>query len=143
MKHYTYHFSDGTKSTVEVTDEMYETLTEMDACERKNNRTETRRHISVSVLSESNIEILALDEDLSDLIIAKENISNLQEAIKSLTADEQNLVRLYYFDNLTLEVIAQKYGVQKPAISKRLSRILRKLKKVLQTMETYPHSRGI
>lgn len=143
MKQYTYYFADGTKSTVEVTDEMYETLAELDDIERKSNRTETRRHIPLTTLSEINSDILSLDEDLSDVLIEKENMATLQAAIRSLTADEQNIVQLYYFGNLTIEKIAQKCGVQKPAISKHLSRILRKLKKVLQKMETSPYSRGI
>lgn len=143
MKHYTYHFSDGTKSTVDVTDEMYKTLTELDAQEYRNNRTETRRHVPLTTLTDINKDILALDEDLADVLIAKENASNLQAAIESLTEEEQDIVKLYYFNNLTLEKIAKKYGVQKSAISRRLSRILRNLKKVLQNMETFPYSRGL
>ena len=47
MKPYTYKFADGSKSTVEVPDEIYDILIEMDKQEKYGNRRETRRHISL------------------------------------------------------------------------------------------------
>lgn len=139
MKKYTYRFTDGTINTVEITDALYDILTEMDSAERKNNRTETRRHISLSVLSETS----STEEDLAEQLIVKERVSIVRKAIKFLSAYEQKLIDLYYFQHFTLQEVAQKFGVQKPAICKRLTRILGKLRKILQNMETFPHSRGI
>ena len=52
MKNYTYKFADGMKSVVEVDDELYGILIEMDRQEKYGNRRETRRHVSLETLTE-------------------------------------------------------------------------------------------
>ena len=62
MKEYTYKFADGSKSTVEVPDELYDILIEMDKQEKYGNRRETRRHISLESLMEQGLEPSIVDD---------------------------------------------------------------------------------
>lgn len=62
MKNYTYKFADGMKSVVEVDDELYGILIEMDRQEKYGNRRETRRHVSLETLTEMNVEPSYTDE---------------------------------------------------------------------------------
>lgn len=47
MKEYTYKFADGTKCTVEVSDELYKKLKRLDKDEYNDWQRENRRHVSL------------------------------------------------------------------------------------------------
>lgn len=51
----------------------------------------------------------------------------LVQRIKKLTVDELELITLYVFDGMTYQEIADKLGVSKMAISKRMKKIVKKL----------------
>ena len=76
MKEYTYYFNDGTTSTVEVSDELYEILDMLDKKEENNNRKNTRRHSSYEWLEENGIEIADPNSDFT-----KENIENKKSEV--------------------------------------------------------------
>lgn len=81
MKNYTYKFADGMKSVVEVDDELYGILIEMDRQEKYGNRRETRRHVSLETLTEMNVEPSYTDEYNFDEIFGGMDNERLQEAI--------------------------------------------------------------
>lgn len=56
----------------------------------------------------------------------------LYEALSSLPEDEMELIHKIYFERLTERTTAEKYGVSQAAINKRKTRILKKLKKILE-----------
>lgn len=133
MKTITYVFCDGTSNTVEVTDEFYNLFIELEKELNRSNRKETRRHISISVLIQNGIDIS--EDQPSDY-------GDLLDAISKLLPSQQELIRKIYFDGYSANEIAKKEGVDKSAISKRLSRIYDQLKKIMSTPSTLGVSRG-
>lgn len=128
MKMYTYKFADGTRNTVEVSDGLFEFLTESDRQEKYGNRRETRRHVSLESLAEKCIEPLVTDEyDFSDLF---QNIRNddLYNAIQSLNKEQKELIHKVFFERKRLKEIAKDEKVSRAAISMRLSATLSQLR---------------
>ena len=101
---------------------------ELDLKERK----ETRRHQSLDLSLENGHEFVSEDPTPEEKCIDDENFKTLYKAISTLEPTKQKIIYMYFFENKTMEQIAKALSVQKPAISKQISRILEKLKKVLQ-----------
>ena len=131
MKKIIYKFADGTQKEVEVTDEFYAQYQKIEKDEKNKNRAETRRHISLSQIQESGFEPIFQELSPEEILNKKETKEEVLKAISLLKPKEQELVFMYFYDNKTIEQIAEILNVQKPAISKHLSRILDKLKKFL------------
>jgi len=131
MKKIIYKFADGTQKEVEVTDEFYAQYQKLEKAEKNKNRAETRRHISLSQIQENGFEPIFQELSPEEILNKKETKKEVLKAISLLKPKEQELVFMYFYDNKTIEQIAEILNVQKPAISKHLSRILEKLKKIL------------
>ena len=131
MKKIIYKFADGTQKEVEVTDEFYAQYQKIEKDEKNKNRAETRRHISLSQIQESGFEPIFQELSPEEILNKKETKEEVLKAISLLKPKEQELVFMYFYDNKTIEQIAEILNVQKPAISKHVSRILDKLKKFL------------
>ncbi len=128
MKTYTYKFADGTKSVVEVEDELYDLLIEMDKEEKYGNRRETRRHVSMESLTEMNVEPSYTDEYNFDEIFGGMENEKLQKAISELLPTQQSLLNRLFVERQTVSEIAASDGVAVCSISNRLARIYKKLK---------------
>lgn len=131
MKTYTYNFPDGTKSEVDVTDEMYETLTQMDDEERKQTYNHNRHNIPLSSFDYEGEDFADKNADPSEKVIKCEDEERVRIAISKLTEKQQELVTLVYYERVPIVQIAEEQGVDKSAISHRLERIKDKLKKLL------------
>lgn len=131
MKKYTYYFEDGTKSEVEVSDELYEKLIEMDKSERRQNYNQARHTVPLSVFTYEGEEFADPNSDLCEKLMKNEETARIQSAISTLTGSQQELVRLVYYDKKKIIDIAAEQGVSQQAISDRLNRIKGKLKKLL------------
>ena len=131
IKKIIYKFADGTQKEVEVTDEFYAQYQKIEKDEKNKNRAETRRHISLSQIQENGFEPIFQELSPEEILNKKETKKEVLKAISLLKPKEQELVFMYFYDNKTIEQIAEILNVQKPAISKHLSRILEKLKKIL------------
>ena len=131
MKNYTYKFADGMKSVVEVDDELYGILIEMDRQEKYGNRREPRRHVSLETLTEMNVEPSYTDEYNFDEIFGGMDNERLQEAISQLLPTQQSLLNRLFVERQTVSEIAEKDGVAVCSISNRLARIYKKLKNFL------------
>ncbi len=70
------------------------------------------------------------------------NIAEIKMVYDYLNTKEQELVSLYYFDNLTLTAIAKKYGVSQPTITKKMARIHTKINNILTNKEEVKIKRG-
>jgi len=131
MKKYTYYFEDGTRSEVEVSDELYEKLIEMDKSERKQNYNYARHTVPLSAFTYEGEEFADPNSDLCEKLMKDEETVKIQSAISTLTESQQELVRLVYYDKKKIIDIAAEQGVSQQAISDRLNRIKGKLKKLL------------
>lgn len=128
MKTYTYYFADGTKSAVEVDDDMYELLKQFDDEERNHNRRERRQHISIDMLTEKCLEPSCEDEHNFGALLGEMENEQLQDALKLLTPAQQNLLYSHLVERNTVSEIAADQGVAVCSISNRLARIYKKLK---------------
>jgi len=81
-----------------------------------------------------NVEYSTMRYDLgiADKLIKKELLDNLQLALQTLTEDEKIIINWLFFGGKTETEIAQKFGVNQSTISRRLTKILLKLKKVIE-----------
>ena len=92
---------------------------------------ETRRHQSLDLSLENGHDFVSEDPTPDEKFEKQEEIALLRQALSTLTEDQQWLVSEFYFKGRSNMDIAKELGVDKSAISHRLERILKKLKKFL------------
>lgn len=131
MKTYKFTNAAGKVQEVEVTDEVCATLQVLDEYEQRNERRETRRCQSLEQSVNNGWDIADPNSDIETIIEKKERYKKLYVALKALSKEQQRLIYLVFFKRIPQIEIARQEGVAKCSISKRLTRILRKLKKLL------------
>ena len=65
---------------------------------------------------------------VEDAALRNLRLENLRKAVDGLDAQGQDLIRLRYGSDLTMEEIGKIYGVSKMAVSKRLKKLHEKLR---------------
>lgn len=75
------------------------------------------------------------DADVDQLLDDDTRISQLREAQKQLTPDEQTLINLFYYDGKPLRDIAYILGIEPGNVATRLHRIRKKLYLIIRKME--------
>jgi len=128
LKTVIYRFADGTASEVEVEDELYAELERMDKEDKKNERRETRRHISLSKLTELGIEPTVTDEYDGIDPFGKIRDDELYDAIHNLDCKQKGLLYRVYYEQVTLKEMAEEEKVSSAAICMRLRTILSQLR---------------
>lgn len=113
--------------SVEISDELYEFL-EIDRRRQAAEERSDRRH-----LSKSSFEMVRLSQEYSsrafeDVVFHRLDLEKMYEAMKHLTADEQKLIRLYYWQKKSMQEIGECLGISKMAVSKRHQKILNKMR---------------
>lgn len=131
MKTITYTFVDGTKQTLEVSDEFYEKFIAIEKEQRNSDRRETRRHISLDRLMDNGFDIPTDDKSIAEMLLENCDDEKLQKAINKLLPAQKELLIKIFSQGFSAKDIAEKEGVDKSAISKRLSRIFEKIRKNL------------
>lgn len=132
MKKIVYKFADGTNSAIEVSDELYAFYMEMERADRLNERKETRRTQSLERSLDNGWDIEDKDVDIVGGLEECETIDELYAAISKLNPEQKWLIHQVFFERIPQIRIAEQSGVTKEAINNRLTRILRKMKKLLQ-----------
>lgn len=126
-----YRFADGHVEEMEVEQDVAETLKELDRQEYNNTQKETRRHTSLSAVDYEDERLAARNTDVPEKILRRIDAEALRRALPMLTPVQQDLVRRVFFFGDRPSDIAQEEGVDKSAITHRLERIYRQLKKSL------------
>lgn len=91
------------------------------------------REDSLERLMEDNAEQFADDsENVEELAIRKVVYETLYKALDKLTKEEYSLVFALFFENKTEREIATLMGITQPAIHKKKTKILKKLKNILK-----------
>ncbi len=125
-------YFDGKKLVIiEVTDEFAAQYAEMERKDKLIERKETRRHQSLDKSLENGWDVADPRSDVQAQVERNEAISRLHNAIAALSPKQRELLRLAYFENMPQTEIAARKGVRKTAINNRLTRILARLKKLL------------
>ena len=133
MKTISYKFCDGTINVVEVSDELAVEIAKMERETKNNDRCETRRHTSLDQASErEDTEIADESVNIEEDIIQNIELSKLHTAIKTLTPEQQELIRKVFFEEKTTIVIAKEYGISRQAVQNRLRKIYANLRKKIE-----------
>ncbi len=94
-----------------------------------------RRHLSIGDFEQ---EVLAAKQpiELRDEtyyeVLHRLELENLRGAIRALTPDEQKLIYYYYYENMTMERIGKILGISKMAVSKRHTKVIKKLRELMK-----------
>lgn len=132
MQKIKYEFADGTTSEIEVTDEVYALHEQLANEEKRNNKRETRRHISLTYFTDMGIDFT--DDNAADpftALIRRDDEERIHKAIEKLSNKQRALLHKVFFENLSLREIARQTGVTHQALSKQIAVIYKKLKKFL------------
>jgi len=132
---YTISFKDnkGTKHIVEVNEEVYKAFDSFEL-EDISQMHKFERHIEHSEIYENNLNKRAIhkprevDEIVNDNFLAKD----LKEAIGNLTEKQRRRIKMYYFDDMSLQEIAKLERTTHQAISKSISKSIVQLRKILK-----------
>ena len=76
--------------------------------------------------------VIDLSADVSDTAINKTLLEKLDECLMLLSEDEYELLKKYFYQNLSQEEIAKVYCVNQSTISRRIDEILCKLRNLLK-----------
>lgn len=126
----TYEFVTGEVSEVEVDEHLGGMLLDLDRQQDNNDQKETRRHFSLNGMDYEG-ELFASAEDTEGEVVRREDMARLYSAMEALSQSQRELVKKVYFDERKITDIAAEEGVDKSAVSHRLERIHKKLKKIL------------
>ena len=127
-----YKFVDGTTNTVEVTEDIYLIHLELLQQEKRNHWKETRRHTSLYYFTDMGIDFEDKRIDLFAEIVRKENAERVHKALLTLSDKRRDLVRKFYYEEMTMRQIASQEGVSHTAISPRMKTIRKRLQKELR-----------
>ena len=91
-------------------------------------------HIEHLELYDETLErrIIHKQELIEDVIIRKVTFEKLHDAIQQLSEIEKRRIKMYYFEDKTLEEIAKIENTSHQAISKSLQNSIKKLKNLLK-----------
>lgn len=126
-----YKFANGETTEIEVSEEWGAFVLNLDRLDYNSDQRETRRHCSLEAFNLDDAYFPS-DVDVEDEVIRNESREILESAIARLLPEQQRLIREIYFDGIPAIEIARREGVYKSAISNRLSRALKSLKKILE-----------
>ena len=132
----TFKDSNGIFRIVQIDKEMYEMLDsfELDDLSQMN---KYERHIEFLEQDDNNLYIRSLNKELSveEIVDEKIKLEKLKIAIDKLSPIQKEKIKNYYFDNMSMEQIAEKFGCSHQAISKSLRAILKELEKNLKNLK--------
>ena len=103
-----------------------------------NQMRETRRHVSLEALDPLG-DTLVGAEDIESLIGTDETAA-LHEAIGTLNPQQRDLVRQVFWGGIGQAEIAHREGVTEAAVSRRMSRIYKRIGAYMGQMEIKPQS---
>lgn len=144
MKYITYTFADGHKEELEVTDEVAEVFYELEKYEKKVNRKETRRHVSLDMLEEAGFEFADLEADVESICESKEweqestlheseRLERKQKWLESrLTVRQAQAYFMFKYLNMKKVDIAEEMDVTEGAVRKLILKAEGNLEKLRQ-----------
>lgn len=116
---------------IEVDEQWATILVDLDREEYNNDHKETRRHYSLEARLYEGSDYALYDSGLAELLGRNFQEDKLHDAIEQLTPAQQELVHKIYFEGYSVNECAEMLGIDSSAVSHRLSRIKKSLKKYL------------
>lgn len=112
---------------VEVSDELYEFM-ESDCKRQAAEERSDRRHLSKSSFETVEVKQEYSSRKFENQIFHRLDLQKLREAMQQLNDEERRLIEMYYWDEMTMQEIADVFGISKMAVSKRHQKILDKMR---------------
>ncbi len=112
---------------VEVSDELYEFM-ESDRKRQAAEERSDRRHLSKSSFETVEVKQEYSSRKFENQIFHRLDLQKLREAMQQLNDEEHRLIEMYYWDEMTMQEIANVFGISKMAVSKRHQKILDKMR---------------
>ncbi len=135
---YIIEFIDGTGviQKINVSKEIYESFDKFELIDKKQ-MNEFERHIASYDLSDEYINKNRADEVLTidDEIIMKSTFEELRSAIETLSEIQKRRIKMYYFEEMTQQEIADIENVDIRNVRSTLSLGIKKLKQELQKIK--------
>lgn len=131
-----YKLSSGNEIEIEVTDRQAEVLIEIERHDASARRKDRRHNVeSLDKLKnpeDGSVGWEPMDEyqDICGDIEDHEDTERLESAISCLNARQQELVRLYYYEEKNFTEIAAILGIDRRNVSRQLDTIHKKLRKI-------------
>ena len=106
--------------------------------DRKRQESESRsdrRHLSKSDFETVSVAVNTVNRHYLENIVFKNlTLEKLQQVRTMLTAEENRLIHLYFYDELSMEQIGMFFGdISRMAISKRLKKLYAKMRSLMET----------
>lgn len=117
---------------IEVDEEWATILIDLDRLEYNNNHKETRRHSSLDGYLYENSDFAVDDAGLTELLGRNINEDKLHTVLEALPPEHQKLIHKRYFEGYSLDECGAMFGIRKAAVSRKIGRILKKLKRLLE-----------
>ena len=89
------------------------------------------KEVSLDIIEEDAPVFISAGASPEERLIANEEIDRLHRALDRLLPEERDLIRELYFKHTPETLLAQRLGITQQAVSKRLMKIYRKLRKML------------
>ena len=112
---------------VEVSDELYEFM-ESDRKRQAAEERSDRRHLSKSSFETVEVKQEYSSRKFENQIFHRLDLQKLREAMQQLNDEERRLIEMYYWDEMSMQEIADVFGISKMAVSKRHQKILDKMR---------------
>ncbi len=90
------------------------------------------REDSYERLMEQEVQFLDKTEDVEEQVFQKLQCEMIHKALSLLSEEEEELIRLLFFEGYTEREVAKKMGIYHNAVHKRKKTILQKLKNILK-----------
>lgn len=111
----------------EVSDELYEFM-ESDRKRQAAEERSDRRHLNKSSFETVEVKQEYSSRKFENQIFHRLDLQKLREAMQQLNDEERRLIEMYYWDEMTMQEIADVFGISKMAVSKRHQKILDKMR---------------
>jgi RNA polymerase sigma-70 factor (ECF subfamily) len=127
---FSYNFATGEKNEIEVSEEFYAVIMELERETYNINQRETRRHCSLEAYNLDDA-LFPSDVDVEAEVCREETRAEVEAAIDKLPPEQQRLIRTICLDGVPAVEYAQITGDSPSNISHKLSRAKKALKKIL------------
>lgn len=124
-------YGEGTVSVSKEVAEFLEADRKRQAAEGRSDRRHLSSSDSETVLQTA--QITAVSDPTFETAFKNLCFEKLQKIIADLEPHERFLIRCYFFEERTMQQIADKLGVSKMAISKQLKKLLSRIRELMET----------
>lgn len=124
------------RQRVEVSEAVYRAYHKEREAERYQNKLICQNELSLERFREDGVNIdyliVRVQPDILDKLIHQEQMDALWIALQSLSEDERSLIDEVFFNEKSESQVAKSIGVNQSTVSRRLSKILSKLKNFIE-----------